>query len=773
MKNGHPIITATSSSLVSPDSASSNEPTEPIVRLKLDKPKHWEWELTTSADTLPVIQLLDKDGRLLVETTGQTAQRARGSFREGLKSHEEFPSRSASERPSTGSSSFSSSSAPSPTILVQGNRNIDGFSTKFGGCQFGYAPRKSRSEVTVKEKERKGKKRHSGGSEVARQAEEAKAALKKYSTGDYLRQQIIDDLRTKNTVGKSPDEIAKERCRKMKAYLRTQSEILPRLVHVEEEESSDGSKLTGDRNDDEVRSQRIKDGLMRLREAIKDEGARTEKSANLNGEREADNKLLEAPGENSKVGDTKRKIKSEELERVRSFLQRKIQQKMEQERCFGQWDGPIRPKAGIQKRSSEHRQPEDPRGYRTRKVHSETSIIRFDPEIIQKDKQRASRQVSRERSSRSSSRSKDSFQQKTYRRSKSETIFEAAETPGTEHRQRSRDPTEKRKLYRKTKSDVLLGQVGSSRDSEQENPPRRVKSKDNVDKSWREYKERKKHEKLHRESENREVKEEDFMTKPRWKDLQAELCSFKNCRICQNLRNCVDPLQQRRGSLENQKIPENEATAFEVNSGNSTDDRPRTSPQKSYSIENKPDVPVNHSSSKVQAKSHEKNASNMISPDCGYNTIPKKTCNGYKELYTRTNVKKSDTFKVVDGSEGLEETVEQDDSRGDVDGAPVDSFEGLSGEGVLANKSNEDIARDYFRRVYQLLKKRQEEARRVAEKQEKAGCDDSSSSNCTAKVQKKKLRRKKKERNAQVTYRNNIRNCPRAGGTAAVTGVSR
>ncbi|XP_017796234.1 PREDICTED: uncharacterized protein LOC108577564 [Habropoda laboriosa] len=260
MKNAHPIITATSSSsLVNPDSSSSNEPTEPIIRLKLDKPLHWEWELTTSADTLPVIQLLDKDGRLLVETTGRTAQRARGSFREGLTSHEEFP-----EKPSTLSSSFSSSSAPSTVIQLplQGNRNVDGFSSKFGTCQFGYKPRKSRSEVTVKEREKKGKKRYTGGPETTvKQNEDTKAFLKRYSSGDYLRQQIIDDLRTKSTIGKTPEAIAKERCKKVKAYLRSQSEILPKLVHVEEEESSDGSKLKIDRKEDEIRNERIRDEI--------------------------------------------------------------------------------------------------------------------------------------------------------------------------------------------------------------------------------------------------------------------------------------------------------------------------------------------------------------------------------------------------------------------------------------------------------------------------------------------------------------------------------
>ncbi|KZC04021.1 hypothetical protein WN55_01282 [Dufourea novaeangliae] len=148
MKNAHPIITAASCTPVNPDSSSTDEPTEPIIRLKLDKPLHWEWELTTSADALPVIQLLDKDGRLLVETTGRTAQRARGSFREGLKSHEEFlPSRSSSEKIPTASSSFSSSSASNAPCPVQGNRNFDGFSTKFGSCSFGYRPRKSKSDV--------------------------------------------------------------------------------------------------------------------------------------------------------------------------------------------------------------------------------------------------------------------------------------------------------------------------------------------------------------------------------------------------------------------------------------------------------------------------------------------------------------------------------------------------------------------------------------------------------------------------------------------------
>ncbi|KYN34422.1 hypothetical protein ALC56_11530 [Trachymyrmex septentrionalis] len=149
MKNAHPIVSATTSSPVGPDSTELGEPAEPIIRLKLQKPLHWEWELTTSADALPVIQLLDKDGRLLVETTGRTAQRARGSFREGLKTHEQYPvdeSRSSSKSKEQ-TSSPSTSSASFVATPFQSNRNIDGFSSKFGTCNF--APRKSRSDTSL------------------------------------------------------------------------------------------------------------------------------------------------------------------------------------------------------------------------------------------------------------------------------------------------------------------------------------------------------------------------------------------------------------------------------------------------------------------------------------------------------------------------------------------------------------------------------------------------------------------------------------------------
>lgn len=672
MKNGHPIITAASSSLTNPDScSSSNEPSsEPIIRLKLDKPLDWEWELTTSADTLPVIQLLDKNGRLLVETSGRTAQRARGSFREGLKSREEFLPRSA-----TLSSSSSSSSVASP--CPQGNRNVDGFSSKFGTLQFGYKPRKSRSEISVRERRKRRKDRSEEG--------------KKYSMGDYLRQQIIDDLGREGA--KSAEEIARERCRKVKAYLRSRSETLVHEEPADNEGATRGGKIVTSEAIEEEEDAR---SPLRLADRIlKPEGAGKER-------------------------------KGEELERVRSFLRRKIQQRMELERSVGTNDG-------IEKSNSCYGEAEEP-GYRTRKARSEASVIRFDPEIVGKDRRKGGRQVERwSRGDNGSRCRQDSSGQKAYRRSRSETILEGTTTG---------QGAEKRKLYRKTRSDALVaGQMGGGGARRRQ---------DTVDETWREYKERKRHER----SQRRDTEEEDSGRN----DVRADLCTFDDCKICQSLKNCASPARQMEKEMRNRRsVGEDEGTIGDrddcsevvISPNDSANERPASSSRvrEKYLVDNEVDAsPKNHVLVKVRAKNREADSSNVNSPDCGYNTIPKKAFNDYKELYARSNVKKSDTFKIVDGSEGIEEGVEEEEEEGD---GSIESFDYSNGEGVLMNKSNEDIARDYFKRVYELLRKRQREARRVAEKQEVAGRDDSSSSNYAEKVEKRRPRRKKKERGTQ------------------------
>ncbi|XP_043462326.1 uncharacterized protein LOC122498592 [Leptopilina heterotoma] len=200
MKNAHILSTST-------DAESPKDPNDGVIRLKIDKPSHWDWQLTTSSDTIPKIQLLDKDGRLLVETTTGIAQRAKGSFRDGLKTYEEF-----SPTPTSSSSKTS--------IIIPGNRNFEGYSTKFDTTHFS-KPRKSRSDIDL---------RNGGGGRRARKRNSSidvscrsEGGGKKYSPGDYLRQQIVDEI-WKNIEGRTEDEIARDRCDKVRVYLRNKSD---------------------------------------------------------------------------------------------------------------------------------------------------------------------------------------------------------------------------------------------------------------------------------------------------------------------------------------------------------------------------------------------------------------------------------------------------------------------------------------------------------------------------------------------------------------------
>lgn len=789
MKNAHPIVSATTSSPVGPDSTGLDESAEPIIRLKLQKPLHWEWELTTSADALPIIQLLNKDGRLLVETTGRTAQRARGSFKEGLRTHEQFPadeSRASSRSKEQTSSPSTSSIASIVATQFQGNRNIDGFSSRFGTCNF--APRKSRSDVNIKEG--RGKKRHSSAVEdptmkakLERNVEEAAAGFKRYSAGDYLRQQIMNDLHTRSTIGRTPDEVAKDRCRKVKAYLRSQSETLLSLVREEECSGSEMKDTIGP-NENSLGNR-----------TLKRNNTVTPEDKNSNGENKKVKSYLRTrsaliPTENSTKESSKanevdrivRKIKDdmneEELARIRAFLREKIQRRMNMEQACSRLA--IRAgvpetvgNTGIKKRYSDYSHEENQKNYRTRKVRSETSILRFHPEVFEREKLK-SRQSEKEKPMNCRGSSEDSQlqrQSRNYRRSKSEALVQALEPDNRTKSQLKRESSslDRRKVYRKTKSDILLGQMATAvanADNAKDlaNPLRHIKSQENVEKSWREYKERKRNERLRRESE-REVPEEDFMNKPRWKDLQRDLCSSRNCKVCQNLRNCVNPFYERSEKIRSEneeqltrkrdvsKVPEDETSS-------TNGSRPGTSLQENYLLIGQKNANVNGCQLPIIAKIQVKNRGNDIgrvsalnvnSPDFGYNSIPSKSAfKDYRELYARSNVKKSDTFKIVDGSEDLEERANNSDSKiNGIDGSDSD-LGYLNGKISLTNKSNEDITKDYFKRVYELLKRRQEEMRKPADgSHEFPDHDDSSSSNYVEEMQKKKHRRRRKDKSPQ------------------------
>jgi len=778
MKNAHPIVSATTSSPVDPDSTGLDEPAEPIIRLKLQKPLHWEWELTTSADALPVIQLLDKDGRLLVETTGRTAQRARGSFKEGLRTHEQFPvdeSRSSSKSKDQTSSPSTSSTAS--FVVTPSNRNIDGFSSKFGTCNF--APRKSRSDVNIINKEGRGKKRHSSTVEdptmkakLERNVEEAAMGFKKYSAGDYLRQQILDDLRTRNTIGRTPDEIAKDRCRKVKAYLRSQSESLLSLVREEEYSGSETKNI--ERNEKNLENCNLKRNNT-VNSEEKNSNGENKKIKSYLRTRSAliptENTMKESfkPNERDKaVPKIKDDMNEEELARIRAFLREKIQRRMniEQARLTVRAENVPKTveKVGIRKRYSDYSHEETQKNYRTRKVRSETSILRFNPEVIEREKLKSNRQE-KEKPMNCRGSSEDSQLQRelrNYRRSKSEALVRASESDNRSKSQLKRESSslDRRKVYRKTKSDVLLGQMAATANADSAkdlaNSLRHIKSQENVEKSWREYKERKRNERLRRESE-REVPEEDFMNKPRWKDLQRDLCSSRSCKVCQNLKNCMDPFYDRseKTRQENEELLTKKGAIAKVPVTPSTNgNRPGTSLQENYLlVGQKKNEKTNGHQSPIIAKIQVRNRGNDIgsvsalnvnSPDFGYNSIPSKNAfKDYRELYARSNVKKSDTFKIVDGSEDPEERANSDLKMNGVDG----DFSYLNRKISLANKSNEDITKDYFKRVYELLKKRQEEMKKsMDESHEFPSHDDSSSSNYIEEMQKKKHRRRRKDK---------------------------
>ncbi|KAF7392747.1 hypothetical protein HZH66_008580 [Vespula vulgaris] len=646
MKNAYPVVTAASSSPVDPvDSSISRDDiskdeidnqTSPVIRLKLDKPLHWYWELTTTADALPVIQLLDKDGRLLVETTGKTAQRARGSFREGLTDYEKFPLSSRISR---------STSVNSKRELIQsGNRNIDGFSNKFGPFDFGYKPRKSRSDASIKVVRDKRIKNKENDKEV----------VKRYSTGDFLRRQILDDLRTKSMFGKSPDEIAKERCRKVKAYLKSQSEIY----------SSSDHSINRDCTNEYERY--FNDKLDKI-ESEEDRGSDENNRSNLYD--------LRNPSYSVK-NDNEKYVDSDKLVKIRSFLREKLRESMESTRNEGNNDSTIK------KRHSDRKNEEDSNDtrtyYRTRK--SDALLVGKSNEFVE--------------------------QQRKYR---------SARRESTESRRRT---------YRKTKSDLHFDN------------PNTEKELDRIERSWRDYKERKKLEKLQREKtglteekeeeeeeekdeEDTEEKEDNFTrNKTSSNDFKSELCVKRNCKVCQNLRN----------SLGSSKTNENIICPFETNN------------RSGRTIESDRSIDFNSQSPSI-----------IVSPDFGYNSIHKSAFKDYRELYARSNVKKSDTFKIIDGSEEQDDSYKEDDSNL-IDENQLPRRDNKSEMISLINKSNEDIARDYFKRVYELLKKRQEEARKVAEKRDVIGYDDSSSSNYVEEVRRRKHRRRKRDP-PQVDFR--------------------
>ena len=707
MKNAH-IITATPYE----GESSPKDSKDGVIRLKIDKPSHWEWELTTSADTIPVIQLLDKDGRLLVETTGRTAQRARGSFRDGLSFHEEFPD---------------PHKVPKVRTRSVGNRNFDGFSSKFASGQFGI-PRKSRSNVDVRKEVKKSRKRDSSTESTSRTEGDGK----KYSTGDYLRQQILNDLRNQSISGKTPDEIAKGRYDKVRLYLRNKSdssligesrEWTKNTIRKRTDRSESGKSRRRSLQHDRSLSSDSKDtsrGKKRLSseeklsngsntpkerdESLKREYNDTRNSKTSSEEEMPRNHFPQNTVNSFKVG---KQLTKEDLEKIRGYLKDRISAKMKEEKLSRSRSQPIGtrgfPEFGMRENELSKRYSDcssERKSYHISKDDSNASKVRFLENQLQPSV------------SRHNSESSSDLRRKLCSRMRVDALLEADEP---ENVYKEKKYAEKQRVYsRKTKSDTLVGNLDLKKSN----------SQSSMERSLKEYRDRKKVDSKLNTLEALDTEEEDFMKKPRWKDMKKTSCSVRNCRICENDMNCVDPFANR----EEQKSNENEVLN-QHQAANDPDSKPKTRLQENYLVLERPTSPQHDSmisETTNNSREEEVSSSSLNSTDFGYNSIPKHS-RDYKEiLCSNSTVKKSDTFKVVDGSEDIREIREiRSPAVNRTSEMSCDSYHDLSGDIVrrakigdqtLEKRSNQEIAEDYLLRVYELLKKRKEEVKQLAQR---------------------------------------------------------
>ena len=740
MKTAH-LITATPYE----GDSSSKDPKDGIIRLKIDKPSHWEWQLTTSADAIPVIQLLDKDGRLLVETIGGTAQRARGSFRDGLSSHEEFPE---------------SQKIPKTRTKSLGNRNFEGFSSKFESGQFGI-PRKSRSDADVRKGGKKSRKRNSS-TEVTCRSEDSK----RYLPGDYLRQQILDDLRTQSTSGKTPSEIAEARYEKVRVYLRNKSDSSLNRESRERTKSAPRKRADSAESGKSWRKSSQSDRTFSVDRRDVSNGRRdisngrdTNDVRNFapNEETRFEEDVLKPPFPQNTVNSFKvgKQLTKEDLAKIRGYLQDRISAKMKEEKLCRSRSQPIGtrgfPEIGIDEKESKERYSDSPnrKNYHIRKVGSDASVVRFSERQLQPS------------GSRHNSEGSSDLRRKHRLRTLTDVLLESDEP---ENVYKERKPAERQKVYsRKTKSDTLVGNLDWRRNQPQ----------DNMERTWREYKEWKKLDsrldKLDR-LDTMDVEEEDFMKKPRWKDMQKNSCSIRDCRICENIRNCIDPLagdseeaivkpNENQKTYQHPKYNHQKSNYLEQSSQPNLDvnSRPKTALQENYLVLERTSSPQQDSiisETTNNSREEETSSSSWISPDFGYNSIPKQS-RDYKEiLCSNSAVKKSDTFKVVDGSEDIGEFGKIPPVVNEPSEISCDSCDDISedivgrakmGNQILSKRTNQEIAEDYFARVYELLKKRREEVKKLAQGYDGSECE---LENRTAESLRPRRRRRKRADNS-------------------------
>ena len=799
----------------------------------------------------PFLQTLDKDGCQLVETTGRTAQRARASIRDGSKINQKFNQPDLSE-------------------------------SKVNECRWpktNQQPRKCHSATGVGSRERNTnrriKKRHSYGVESSRRSwnnSEIVELPKRYSTGDYLRQQILEDLNSNEIIGKTDEQIAEDRCNRVKAYLRRRNE--------------DSSYVSPEAR------------LRELRNCWRSEEKR-------------DNNL-------GILGNPNRR---KDLDRIRAYLQDKIRMKMDEEgwrnseiaRSSANYPNELSMQ-DIRRRYSDYYSSKNLDNCPTKRAYSDANIRRepvssesgpdektFASSVIRNRKAiGGKRNVCRrtrsdvipeaiidpddnevrkrfysysggrryswktksgltfekklslpietwmnlERESDASSpsgRQNDSQfinnpnvqgnetvwnknSRKYCRRTRSdllpETLMQLRDS--RREKRRSASCSDRRKLHRRTSIGFagIADEISIDSKVDTKSSSHRTKfQQSNSLCSWREYKEKRRQDRLRKGLANIEgnVEFSKICTVPvAWskntqtlgdtvnaEDVKEKEKEFKEVEFVD------DNLKKNDITTTRSTSPNENCIEYKKNVGDTADDtETETILQENYLLLEQSEVEEKESLrspiiSKLQVNQYRDTDDTLSydfdTPDIGYDTIPKNRGvggdrGGWIEFNVHSNVKKSDTFKIVDGSENATDDQCQKKidmcnydvsltswpanycksssfgraaiiSSGDARVVNADTVVNLHSEGDdsqtsicdidaanAAARSSKDIARDYFRRVYELLKHRQDDARRETPKDlAPMGHDgDTSSSNCDRLEElRKRRRRKKKDKTCQ------------------------
>lgn len=844
------VATPSETSNLSTPESSSSEVSQPTVKLRVNEPKYRKVQkdnIKRGASVEGHQQfLLDKDGCQLVETTGRTAQRARAMIRDPARFNQKPSQPEEAARPHIADRSW-------PNSWLQ--------------------PRKSRSTTSVGTQDRTAnrrlRKRHSYGVESSRRSwdrPEINETPKRYSAGDYLRQQILEDLSSNEIIGKTEEQIAEDRCNRVKAYLRRRQEdspYVPPEARLKELKSCWQSEGRGDngsrtrRNDldrvraylqEKIRSKMNEEEEWRSRENQKP-------SVDYPNEltmRDIRKRYSDHCGTANRDGHHNRRVRSDEIFGLETLSSESGQddgnlvkstfsrgnRRPTKGNCCRRTRSEIIPETVIDPEDSEVRKRFYSYSAGRRNSWKTKSGLTFEkklslPSGSSIDRERDSestmpvcRRNDRQYTTNTNERDYESgFKRngrKYCRRTRSDELSEKAMQPTSGSRRakrRSVSWSDKRRLHRRTSDKSAEFTGDTSVDSEKDTAclARRAKYQQaNYLCSWREYKEKRRQDRMRKAlatAGGDEVSTKICTTPEAWSNLREQTPSAGGvtdearnygCTNREEINLFANKLSAEYATTTTKSTNENSIERTRNNGETPDDTETETILQENYLLleidGNEREAGLRSPTiAKLQVNEYRDDRDSLTyefgSADMGYDTIPKHRRRAAAEIgrwiefNANSNVKKSDTFKIVDGSEGAVDDqcqkrigmldsnaiatsrtssgskssslgrailsdqaaeangVETFDSRQSECDQPKSRVSNAEATSEAVTRSNKDIARDYFSRVYELLKQRQEEARReTVEALAPTGHEaDTSSSNCAKHEEVRKRRRRRKK----------------------------